>query len=127
MRLRVIALTRKLVWLLLAAIVVVSVWTPLADPVVAQRWFSLPNLFWFAPVPLLVAACMYFLLRALRGELHAAPFILTAGARLPRLQRPRDQPVAEHHPARRQHLVASAPPQSQGFTLVGALLIIPSY
>lgn len=125
LRARAIALTRKLVWLLLAAIVVVSVWTPLADPVVAQRWFSLPNLFWFAPVPLLVAACMYFLLRALRGEPHAAPFILTLALVFLGYSGLGISLWPNIIPPGVSIWAASAPPQSQGFTLVGALLIIP--
>jgi len=40
----------------LAFIVMVSMWTPLEDARIAARWFSLPNLFFFAPVPLLTAA-----------------------------------------------------------------------
>ncbi len=125
LRLRAIALTRKLVWLLLAAIVAVSVWTPLADPVVAQRWFSLPNLFWFAPVPLLVAACMYFLLRALRGEPHAAPFLLTLALVFLGYSGLGISLWPNIIPPGVSIWAASAPPQSQGFTLVGALLIIP--
>ncbi len=125
LRLRAIALTRRLVWLLLAAIVVVSVWTPLADPAVAQRWFSLPNLFWFAPVPLLVAACMYFLLRALRGEPHAAPFILTLALVFLGYSGLGISLWPNIIPPGVSIWAASAPPQSQGFTLVGALLIIP--
>ncbi|MBA3997261.1 MAG: cytochrome d ubiquinol oxidase subunit II [Candidatus Accumulibacter sp.] len=125
LRARAIALTRKLVWLLLAAIVVVSVWTPLADPAVAQRWFSLPNLFWFAPVPLLVAACMYFLLRALRGEPHAAPFILTLALVFLGYSGLGISLWPNIIPPGVSIWAASAPPQSQGFTLVGALLIIP--
>jgi len=125
LRARAIALTRKLVWLLLAAIVAVSVWTPLADPAVAQRWFSLPNLFWFAPVPLLVAACMYFLLRALRGEPHAAPFILTLALVFLGYSGLGISLWPNIIPPGVSIWAASAPPQSQGFTLVGALLIIP--
>ena len=125
LRLRAIALTRKLVWLLLAAIVAVSVWTPLADPVVARRWFSLPNLFWFAPVPLLVAACIYFLLRALRGEPHAAPFILTLALVFLGYSGLGISLWPNIIPPGVSIWAASAPPQSQGFTLVGALLIIP--
>ena len=125
LRLRAIALTRKLVWLLLAAIVAVSVWTPLADPAVAQRWFSLPNLFWFAPVPLLVAACMYFLLHALRGEPHAAPFILTLALVFLGYSGLGISLWPNIIPPGMSIWAASAPPQSQGFTLVGALLISP--
>ena len=43
-------------WLLLvvmAAMVLVSLWTPLAVDRIFARWFTLPNLFYLAPVPLL--------------------------------------------------------------------------
>jgi hypothetical protein len=29
-----------------------------------RRWFSLPNLFWFMPVPILVLVTLYGLIRA---------------------------------------------------------------
>ena len=45
-------------WLLFAVLVfmaAVSLWTPLAFPRIAERWFSLPNFFYLWPVPLLTA------------------------------------------------------------------------
>ena len=51
---RMIDVARPFSLMLLGAIGVVSVWTPLTHPEVAARWFSLPNLVLFAPVPLLV-------------------------------------------------------------------------
>ena len=39
----------------LAAVGVVSLWTPLVDPDIAHRWFSWPNIAFLAPVPLLTA------------------------------------------------------------------------
>ncbi|MGH1575085.1 hypothetical protein ACRAWG_36165 [Methylobacterium sp. P31] len=39
----------------LAGIAVVSLWTPLADPAVATRWFSWPNIAFLAPIPVLTA------------------------------------------------------------------------
>lgn len=117
--------TRHWVWALLAAIMIVSIWTALAHPAIAERWFSLPNLFWFAPVPLLVLLAVYFLLRSLNNRPHAAPFLLTlalvflgySGLGIsvwPNIIPP-DITIWD----------ASGPPQSQGFTLVGALLIVP--
>jgi cytochrome bd ubiquinol oxidase subunit II len=55
-------------WLLVAVVVfmaIVSVWTPFAFPRIAERWFSLPNFLFFAPVPLVTAlvalACLKWL------------------------------------------------------------------
>ena len=117
--------TRHWLWTLLAVIVVISIWTPLEHPAVRERWFSLPNFFFFAPVPLLVGVTSLLLLRALRREAHVAPFLLTLaliflgysglGISLWPNVIPPDVTIRE----------AAGPPQSMGFTLVGALLIIP--
>jgi cytochrome d ubiquinol oxidase subunit II len=37
-------------------VVAVSVWIPLVDPGIAQRWFSRPNILWLSPVPLVTTA-----------------------------------------------------------------------
>jgi len=39
----------------LAAVAIVSLWTPLLDADIAHRWFSWPNILFLAPVPLLTA------------------------------------------------------------------------
>ena len=41
---RMIALARPLTLALLAVIGVISLWTPLAHPAIAQRWFTFPNI-----------------------------------------------------------------------------------
>ncbi|MGE8568349.1 Cytochrome bd-II ubiquinol oxidase subunit 2 [compost metagenome] len=118
-------IARPLTYALLAVIAVLSVWTPLAQPHIAQRWFSLPNMFWFLPVPVLVAAAGYDLIRRVRGTPAAGPFMLSLalvflaytglGISIWPAIIPPDISI----------WTASAPPQSQGFALVGALLIIP--
>lgn len=40
--------------ILLLVLAAVSIWTPIAHPEIAARWFTLPNLFWLLPVPVLV-------------------------------------------------------------------------
>lgn len=60
----------------LAAIAVVSLWTPLADPAVAARWFSWPNIALLAPIPLLAAVAAFAAWRALNGwGPDAGPFL----------------------------------------------------
>jgi cytochrome bd ubiquinol oxidase subunit II len=59
----------------IVAIGVVSLWTPVMRPEIAQRWFSWPNIALLAPVPvvtLLVAAWMW---RSLHNKSEAALFI----------------------------------------------------
>lgn len=70
-------LARPLALVLLAIIGVVSLWTPLAHAEIAARWFSLPNLFWFLPVPILVLVTFYALLRSVANNDHVKPFVLT--------------------------------------------------
>jgi cytochrome d ubiquinol oxidase subunit II len=127
---RMIGYARRIVPVLLVGIAAVSLWTPLAHADIARRWFSIPNIFYFAPVPILVVAAGWQLLRLLTGSPdgkipHAGPFLLAlfllflgytglAISLWPNIIPPgvsfRD---------------AAAPAQSQGFALVGALLIIP--
>jgi cytochrome bd ubiquinol oxidase subunit II len=70
-------LMRPLAAVLLAAIVVVSLWTVLGLPAVEARWFASGNLGWFLPVPVLVVACVWGIFRTLRLEHEATPFVLT--------------------------------------------------
>jgi cytochrome bd ubiquinol oxidase subunit II len=61
------------------AIVVVSVWTPLVDPVIAARWFSWPNIAILAPVPVITAGLIWWEWRSLRDRSEYAPFIGALG------------------------------------------------
>jgi cytochrome d ubiquinol oxidase subunit II len=110
---------------LLAVIGLVSLWTPLTHPLIAARWFTLPNLYFFSPVPFLVAASSAALIWSLARGREILPFVLAlfvlflgysglAISLWPNIVPP-DIPFWR----------AAAPPQSLGFTLVGALLIIP--
>ncbi|CAM3719693.1 cytochrome d ubiquinol oxidase subunit II [Bordetella sputigena] len=116
---------RGSVWAVLAAIVVISVWTPLLDPGIAERWFSLPNLFYFAPVPLLVLLCVYLLIRTVRRDAHAAPFICALGLVFLGYTGLGISVWPNVIPPGVSIWDAAAPPQSMGFALVGALLIVP--
>jgi cytochrome d ubiquinol oxidase subunit II len=122
---RAFAVTRGLVWLLLAVIVAISIWTPLSDSTIAQRWFSFPNLIWFAPVPLLVAASAWSLLRALKNKRQIRPFLYTLALVFLGYSGLGISLWPNIIPPAVTIWEASSPPQSQGFTLVGALLIIP--
>ena len=121
-------LARTLAWVLLLFIAIISVWTPLTHAGVAQRWFRWPNLAWFMPVPLLVAWAMWRLAKALHQNGHAsdaAPFLYTLllvflgysglGISLWPYIVPPALTIDQ----------AAGPPQSLGFALVGALLIVP--
>lgn len=77
---RMCALSRPLLIVLLLVMGGVSVWTPLTHDDIAERWFTLPNLYYFLPVPVLVLAFSVWLWRSVKKpESHARPFILTLG------------------------------------------------
>jgi cytochrome d ubiquinol oxidase subunit II len=122
---RVKALARSATIVLFAVIAIVSVWTPLVHSSIAARWFSLPNIIIFAPVPALVVAATWAMLRMLKRDTHASPFMLAllllflgysglAISLWPNIIPPAVS-IRE----------AAGPAESMGFTLVGALLVIP--
>jgi cytochrome d ubiquinol oxidase subunit II len=109
----------------LATIVAVSIWTPLAHPDIAGRWFSLPNLYYFAPVPLCVALAGWLLIRMLAADSHAAPFALALALLFLGYSGLAISLWPNIIPPSMSIWQAAAPPQSMGFALVGALFIIP--
>jgi cytochrome d ubiquinol oxidase subunit II len=118
-------LARPLALLLLVMIGIVSLWTPLTHGDIAQRWFSLPNLFWFLPVPVLVCLTFYLLLRSVANNDHVMPFVLTLVLIFLGFSGLCISLWPNIIPPSVSIWEAAAPPQSQGFALVGALFIIP--
>ena len=118
-------LARPVAIAVLFAIAIVSLWTPFSHPEVAARWFALPNVVLFSPVPVLVLLATWALLRTLKRDSHAAPFLLA----LFLLFLGYTGLIISLWP----HIIpptisiwdAASPPESMGFTLVGALFIIP--
>jgi cytochrome d ubiquinol oxidase subunit II len=111
---------------LVAVIVIISIWTPLTQPFVRERWFSLPNLFWFSPVPLLVVICTVALQLSLRRPWSDAwPFVLTLGLVFLGYSGLGISLWPHVIPPSITIWQAAGPPKSLGFALVGALLIIP--
>ena len=117
-------MARPLVLLMALFIAGVSIWTPLAHGDIATRWFSVPNIFWLIPLPVLTACTCTYLYRSLaKGEFM--PFVMTLStialgylglliSLWPNVI-PHEITIWE----------ASSPASSQGFTLVGTLLMLP--
>jgi cytochrome d ubiquinol oxidase subunit II len=122
---RMYRLATPLLITLLLVLAVVSIWTPIAHPEIASRWFTLPNLFWLLPVPVLVLLSAWGIQRGVKNAAHYSPFLLTLllvflglsglGISIWPLLIPPSITLWD----------AAAPPQSLGFMLVGALFIIP--
>ncbi|SFD22689.1 cytochrome d ubiquinol oxidase subunit II [Massilia yuzhufengensis] len=126
---RMVQVARPFALMLLAAIAIVSIWTPLRDPAVATRWFSFPNIVLLAPVPVLVLVFIALLLWALRGKDQRLPHRLPFVAALALVFLGYCGMAISIWP----HIVppaisiweAASPPSSQGFALVGTLVILP--
>ncbi|NER59968.1 cytochrome d ubiquinol oxidase subunit II [Pseudomonas sp. MAFF212428] len=118
-------LARPLALMLLVMMGIVSLWTPLAYPQIADRWFSMPNFIWFVPVPILVLVCFYSLLRAVARNAHYTPFLLTLALIFLGYSGLGISLWPNIIPPSISIWEAAAPPQSLGFMLVGTLFIIP--
>ena len=125
LRRRMGVLMRPLTWVLGATVGIVSVWTILGQPAVATRWFSLPNLFFFLPVPMLVVACLVGILVCLRRGSDRAPFLLTLAILFLGYSGLIISIFPNIVPPSLDIWAASAPRSSQLFTLVGAAIVIP--
>jgi len=59
-----------------AFMAIVSLWTPLAFPRIAERWFSMPNFLFFSPVPIVTALAVYVGWRTLENtKYEVLPFL----------------------------------------------------
>jgi cytochrome d ubiquinol oxidase subunit II len=122
---RMIQVARPFALLLLAAIVVVSIRTPLAYPEVAQRWFSFPNLIWLMPVPLFVAVSLFLLLWSLKQQPHWEPFVAALVLIFLGYSGMAISIWPNIVPPHISIWDAASAPQSQGFALLGTLFILP--
>ncbi|MDM3885237.1 cytochrome d ubiquinol oxidase subunit II [Pseudomonas sp. BCRC 81390] len=118
-------IARPLALVLLVVIGIVSLWTPIAYPQIADRWFSMPNLVWFMPVPILVLVTFYGLLKAVARNAHYTPFLLTLVLIFLGYSGLGISLWPNIIPPSISIWDAAAPPQSQGFMLVGTLFILP--
>lgn len=118
-------IARPLALVLLVVIGIVSLWTPIAYPQIADRWFSMPNLLWFMPVPLLVLVTFYGLLKAVARNAHYTPFLLTLVLIFLGYSGLGISLWPNIIPPSISIWDAAAPAQSQGFMLVGTLFILP--
>jgi cytochrome d ubiquinol oxidase subunit II len=110
---------------LLACIAIVSIWTPLQYPRIAERWFSMPNFAYLLPVPLVTAVLALACWRGLSGSHPSVAFYSAVGlfvmafiglvvSNMPYLVPP-TMTIWE----------AAAAPESQWFLLIGVLILLP--
>ncbi|QDC43950.1 cytochrome d ubiquinol oxidase subunit II [Methylophilus medardicus] len=118
-------LSKQISVVLLGIIVVISLWTPWMDSRIAARWFSMPNILWLSPVPVLVGLCFFQLQRALQRRAETSPFIYTLGLVMLGYAGLGISIWPNIIPPNLSIQAAAAPASSQQFALVGALIIIP--
>lgn len=58
---------------------IVSIWTPIAQSDIASRWFSLPNLYYLAPIPFITLILCWALYRSIQKRRESLPFGLALG------------------------------------------------
>ena len=67
-------------WVLIATLAFValtSLWTPFAHSYIRERWFSLPNIFYLWPVPVITALIAFGIWRTINGPRDERPFLLS--------------------------------------------------
>ncbi|MBI3513570.1 MAG: cytochrome d ubiquinol oxidase subunit II [Proteobacteria bacterium] len=109
-----------------AAIGVISLWTPLIGREIAERWLAWPNIAILSPVPAITALLALWAWRALRDQRsEAAPFLaglgLFAMAYLG-IAISLWPMIVPHHFTLWQ---AASAPSTQAFLLVGTLVLLP--
>jgi len=115
--------------LLLCAVLVfmaiVSLWTPLQFPRIAERWFSLPNLYFLWPVPAVTALLAFATWRWLEAGREALPFFGAIGLFLLGYLGLVISSFPYLVPPSVTVWQAAAAPASQIFMLLGTLVLLP--
>ncbi len=109
----------------LAALLIVSLWTPLAFPRIWERWFSLPNLFYLSPIPLLAALAAFLCWRGLETRHDTTPFVSAIALFLLGFVGLAISNLPYLVPPSVTIWQAAAHPSSQLFMLVGTLILLP--
>jgi cytochrome d ubiquinol oxidase subunit II len=116
---------RVLIAAVIVATAVVSLWTPLAFPRIAARWFSLPNILFLWPVPLITAGLGYLVWRSLEQGRELAPFAGTLGLFALAYLGLAISTFPFLVPPSLTIWDTAAVPDSQIFSLLGTLLLLP--
>jgi cytochrome d ubiquinol oxidase subunit II len=122
---RATAKARVLLVAVLVFMAAVSVYTPLTIPRIAQRWFTLPNLLYLFPVPVLTAAIAFAQWRWIAARREAAPFLASIALFLLGYLGLVISTYPYIVPTALTIRQAAAAPASQTFMLVGTLALLP--
>lgn len=109
----------------LAFILLVSVWTPLELPRIATRWFSMPNMLYLAPVPILTVVLAVTCWRGISGRHPSVAFYSAVGLFVMSYIGLIISTVPYLVPPVLTVWQAAAAPKSQGFILAGMSVMVP--
>ena len=115
----------KLIVVLFVIFGCVSIYTPLAHPEIAERWFNHELLVYFSPVPILVALFTGLALRSCKKRQELSPFIYTLALVFLAYTGFIISLWPYIIPPSITIWEAASPQSSQLFTLIGALILIP--
>ncbi len=115
----------KLLLAVLAAMTIVSLWTPLAEPRIWDRWFTLPNIYYLSPIPILTALAAFTVWRGLKNDHDNTPFFGTVALFLLGFAGLAISTLPYLVPPTITIWDAAAAPSSQLFMLIGTVALLP--
>jgi len=118
-------LARPLFVVFFAFIGAVSIWTPIALPRIAERWFSWPAFAWLAPIPLATAALGVWCWRGINGRHPTQAFYSAVGLFVLSFAGLVVSTMPYLVPPSLTIWDAAASPESQGFLLIGSAVLLP--
>jgi cytochrome d ubiquinol oxidase subunit II len=116
---------KLLLFAVLGFMAVVSLWTPLSIPRIAERWFSLPNFYFLWPVPVVTALVAFMTWRWLENGRDVPPFLATIALFLLGYLGLVISSFPYLVPPSLTVWDVAATPASQIFMLLGTLLLLP--
>lgn len=108
-----------------AAIIAVSIWTPLAHAEIARRWFSWPNIAFLFPVPVITALIVAGEWHALGRRYELAPFLGAIGLFLMSFLGIAISLWPMIVPYRYTLWQAASSESTQAFLIIGTLFLLP--
>jgi len=109
----------------LATMVIISLWTPLAVDRIAERWFTWPNILYLSPVPLMTAAAAFACWWGLVNGREVMPFLAAVSLFLLGFLGLAISNVPYLVPPSLTFWDTAAVPESQIFMLIGVLIMLP--
>ena len=104
---------------------IVSLWSPMLNPVFEQRWFGWPGILLTSPVPIAMLALAWGFWRGISLKHHVTPLLCALGWFLMCFIGLAISIFPDMVPPSISIQAAAAPAESQAFLLVGAVVLIP--